>query len=273
MEYKKFPDNFMELVDALSNYDKSKVVILPIPYEKTTTYMEGTKKGPKAILKASVVLQLYDEELEKNVCDVGICTLNNLKPEDKPKVMMDSIYMKVKKIISDNKFPIILGGEHSITPACVKAFSQKYNDISILQIDAHTDLVDEWDNTKYSHACAARRCFEITKNIVQVGIRSIDIEELEFAKKNKIEIFWAKDLHDNDEWFDKVISKLSKNVYITIDLDGLDPSFMPSVGNPEPGGLQYYQTLRFLKKLSEKRNIVGFDMVELCPNEKERFKL
>ena len=269
MDYKKFPDNFMELVDTLSNYDKSNVVILPIPYEKTTTYMEGTKKGPNAILEASVGLQLYDEELEKNICNVGICTLNSLKIENNAEDMMASITKNVKKLIADNKFPVILGGEHSLTPACLKAFKHKYEDISILQIDAHTDFADKWDNTKYSHACAGRRCFEITKKIVPVGIRSVSIEEVEFAKKENIKTFWAKDLHDNQDWQEDAISKLSDNVYITIDLDGFDPSFMPSVGNPEPGGLQYYQTLEFLKKVSKKKNVVGFDVVELCPNEKE----
>ncbi|MBI2208915.1 agmatinase [Candidatus Woesearchaeota archaeon] len=269
MEYVSYPDNFFGLVDPLSNYESSKAVILQVPYEKTTTFMRGTKNGPKAILKSSVEVQPYDEEMEKNICEAGICTLKPLKAGEEPEEMMENICNKIKKLAHDSKFPVIVGGEHSITPACIKAFSDKYDNLSVLQIDAHTDLADEWDGTKYSHACALRRCFEITRKIIPVGIRSTTMEEVEFAAQNGIKIFWAKDVYDNDEWHDDAIARLSDDVYITIDLDGFDPSIMPSVGTPEPGGMQYYPTLRFLKKVFNKRNVIGFDVVELCPNEKE----
>ena len=269
MNYIKFPKNFGELEDELSNYDASKAVILPIPYEKTTTYVKGTAKGPRAIIDASRNMELYDEELNKNICDVGICTLNELKVEEKLELMINVVYENVKKIINDKKFLIVIGGEHSITPGCVKAFAESYNDFSVLQLDAHTDLREEYDGTKFSHACMMKRCLEVCKNIVQVGIRSLDYEEAVFVKKNKQEIFWAKDIFDNDEWMENAISKLSKNVYITFDLDVFDPSIMPSTGTPEPGGLLYYQVLRFLKKVFEERNVVGFDVVELCPNEND----
>ena len=235
--------------------------------------MEGlaprTAKGPQAILDASINMELYDEELDKNICDVGICTLNELKIEEKPELMVDVVSENVKKLISDNKFPVIIGGEHSITVGCVKAFSS-YDDFSVLQLDAHTDLREEYDGTKFSHACVMRRTKELCKNIVPVGIRSLCEEEADFIKNNNMKIFWAKDIYDSDKWFNDAVSKLSKNVYITLDLDVFDPSIMPSTGTPEPGGLLYYQLLKFLRKVFEERNVVGFDVVELCPNENNK---
>ena len=270
MNYIKFPENFAELEDDISNYNDSKVAVLPIPYEKTTTYVKGTKNGPSAIINASRNMEIYDEELEKNISDVGICTLEELKSEEKPETMFNIINEKIKKLINDKKFIIVVGGEHSITPGIVKAISEKNNDLSILQLDAHTDLREEYDGTKFSHACAMKRSREFTKNIVPVGIRSLCDEEADFIKKNNIKIFWAKDIFNNDNWIDEAISKLSKNVYITFDLDVLDPSIMPSVGTPEPGGLYYYQLLKLLKKVFIERNVVGFDVVELCPNENNK---
>ena len=181
--------------------------------------------------------------------------------------MANIVYENVKTLFSDNKFPVIVGGEHSITVGCVKAFSEKYNDFSVLQLDAHADLREEYDGTKFSHACAMKRCLDLCKNIVSVGIRSLCKEEADYIEENKIKMFWAKDIHDNDDWMEDAISKLSENIYITIDLDVFDPSIMPSVGTPEPGGLGYYQVLKFLRKMFVKKNVVGFDIVELCPNE------
>lgn len=269
MKYKKYPNNFLELVDPLSNFESSKVVILPVPYEKTTTFNKGTEKGPSSIIENSAAIMRYDEELNGNICNIGICTLENLEGSGNSESLIDSVFHKVKKILENKKFPIILGGEHSITQGCVKAVVEKHENLSVLQIDAHTDLADIWDNTKYSHACVGRRCFEITKSVVPVGIRSLEKEEVDFAKENNISIFYAKDIVENDDWFDDAIDCLKNNVYITLDLDGLDPSFMPSVGNPEPGGLKYYPTLRFLRQVCEKRNVVGFDVVELCPKEND----
>lgn len=270
MNYIKFPENFAELEDEISNYETSKVVILPVPYEKTTTYVKGTKNGPNAIIDASRNMEIYDEELGKNISDVGICTLNPLIIDKNPEEMINYVFENVKKLLDDNKFSVIIGGEHSITPANVKAFAGSYDDFSVLQLDAHADLREEYDKTKFSHACAMKRTREICKNIVPVGIRSLCDEEADFIKNNEIKIFWAKDIFDNNNWFDDAVSKLSKNVYVTIDLDVLDPSIMPSVGTPEPGGLGYYQILKFLKKVFEERNVIGFDVVELCPNENNK---
>jgi agmatinase len=265
MEYIKFPNNFFELPDALSNYENSKFVILQVPYEKTTTYVNGTKNGPAAFLKASLEFEFYDDELGKDSCGDGICTLNALEIDNKPEIMVDVVKDNVKKLIEDNKFPIIVGGEHTITVGCVKAFNEKYDELSILQLDAHADLKEENYDGKFNHGCAMKRCLDICPSLVPVGIRSLNHDEVDFAKEKDIKIFWAKDVVDNDNWFEEAISRLSKNVYITIDLDGFDPSWMPAVGNPEPGGLQYYRTLRFLRKVCQERNVVGFDVVELCP--------
>lgn len=267
MEYIKEPNNFLEVPDSCSSYKNSKVAVLPFPYEKTTCYVKGTEKGPAAIIKASTEVELYDEELG-NIFEIGICTLKPLEIDKKPELMAEIACKHAGGILKDNKFLVTLGGEHSITSGIVKAHREKYRDLSVLQIDAHADLREDFEGSKHSHACAMKRVLE-TCPVVPVGIRSLSYEESEFVKKTGYRIFWARDIVGDDGWFGKAISRLSKNVYITIDLDGLDPSVMPSVGTPEPGGLGYYQLLRFLKKVCEKRNVVGFDVVELCPNEKE----
>ena len=229
--------------------------------------MKGTAKGPSAIIKASSEIELYDEELG-NIYECGICTLNELKVDKPSDQMVEIACEAIKDLLKDNKFIATIGGEHSITIGIVNAFKEKFNDLSVLQIDAHADLREDFEDTKYSHACAMKRVIEKCP-IVQVGIRSLSFEESEFVKEKKLKIFWAKDIFDNDKWFDEAISMLSKNVYVTIDLDGFDPSIIPSVGTPEPGGLGYYQVLSFLERLFEKRNVVGFDVVELCPREHE----
>ncbi len=264
MEYTKYPYNFAEIPESFSNYKNSKVVVLPFPYEKTTCYVKGTRNGPAAILNASIEMELYDEELG-NIFEVGICTLKPLKINEKPDLMVNIAYNKIKNLLNDNKFIATLGGEHSITFGIVKAFKEKYKELCVLQIDAHADLREDFEGTRYSHACAMKRVLEIC-SVVPVGVRSLSFEEAEFVKQSKYKIFWAKNIVDNDNWFDEAISRLAKNVYITFDLDGLDTSIIPSVGTPEPGGLSYYQTLRFLRKVFQKRNVVGFDVVELCPN-------
>ncbi|MBI2659162.1 agmatinase [Candidatus Woesearchaeota archaeon] len=267
MEYVKEPHNFAEIPDIYSNYANSKAVILPFPYEKTTCYIKGTEKGPAAIIKASAEMELYDEEMG-NIFEAGICTLKELKVAYAPEEMAEIGCKNIKNLLNDNKFVVTLGGEHSITSGIAKAFREKYNELSVLQIDAHADLREDFEGSRHSHACAMKRTGEICP-VVQIGIRSLSFEESELIKEKKLKIFWAKDIVDSDKWFDEAISMLSKNVYITFDLDGLDPSIMPSVGTPEPGGLGYYQVLRFLKKVCSQRNVVGFDVVELCPNEKE----
>ena len=260
------PDNFGALEKGFSSTN-AKVFVLPVGYEGTVTYGKGASKGPKAMIEASKNMELYDEELDSEPYLAGIHTLNDLSvKKDNVEKAIEKVENSVKNWINKNKFPVVLGGEHSISLGAVRAFKEKFNDLSVLQIDAHSDLRDSYDKSKFNHACVMRRIVELCP-IVQVGIRSQDISEVEFIKEKKLKnIFYAKDIYDNDRWFDKDIGGLSSNVYLTIDLDGLDPSIMPSTGTPEPGGLSWYGLLKFLRKVFSEKNIVGFDVVELAPN-------
>ncbi len=242
--------NFMNLPDQISNIDSSKVEILLVPHEETTSYKKGTKTAPDAIITASNELEFYDIETDSEPYEVGINTKEEKTPEN---------------ITKSEKFRIAIGGEHSITPILVKQLDQ--NNLSILQIDAHADFKDEFDGRKDSHACAMRRVYEINQNITQVGIRSLDKEESEFIKEHKINTFFMKDL--KGDWISKVVPTLKDKVYITIDLDGFDPSVIPSVGTPEPDGLKYSQVIELLKEVFKEKEVVGMDFVELCPNESD----
>jgi len=238
----------METFLNLPKFEEAKVAILPVPFESTTSYKKGTKNAPNAILKASNELYLYDPELKTEPYKIGITTLNPIKE------------LKKLEQLKTNKFVIALGGEHTITYPLVKRLPQK--DLSILQIDAHADLKDEFDGSKLSHACVMRRVSEFNKNITQVGVRALDKDEVDYIEKHKINTFYA---HENFN-IKKILKTLKKNVYITIDLDGLDPSVIPDVGTPEPAGLQFTQVTDLLKEVFTHRNIVGADVVELCPN-------
>ena len=245
------------------SYKESKIVVLPVPYDETSTYVKGADKGPAALLNASEKLEMYDFELNTKP-NFKIHTLEELKNEKTPEKEMETVYSKVKEIIKDNKFSVMIGGEHSISYGAVKAHKEKYNELSVLQIDAHDDLRDELEGSKYNHGCVMKRIKDLGCSIVQAGIRALndDCPEKVRADKN---VFYAWDMVKDDSWMDLAISKLGKNVYLSFDLDGLDPSIMPSTGTPEPGGLGWYQTLKFLRKVFEQKNIVGFDVVELCP--------
>jgi len=247
---------------ADSDFKKSKVVVLPVPYDSTASYKSGTRGGPAAIIDASRNMEFYDIESGVEIASkIGIYTLDELEPNmNSPREMIDWVRDAVREIIGNGKFPVIFGGEHSITVGAVEALKEKIGDVSVLQIDAHADLRDEYEGTCYSHACVMRRIREIAP-AVQVGIRSMSLGEKKYIDKEGIgkSIFGA---HFEPE---RVVSKLGKNVYITIDVDGFDPSEVPSVGTPEPGGLRWEQVLGLLKKVAEKKNVVGFDIVELRP--------
>jgi len=268
----KYPKNFGMIEEKYSDYDKSKVVILPVPYGGTVSYGKGTEKGPSAIIKASQHMELYDEELKKSSYKKRICTLQPLKSEKTPEKMLESIYNNTKQLIKDNKFIAMLGGEHSISSGLAKALKEKYKDLSVLHLDAHADLRDRWyvgeegrsQLSKYSHACVMKRIREFVKKTIQIGIRSISEEEIKEVKKSNI--FWAKDIHNNEKWHSKAINSLSKNVFITLDLDIFDPSIMSATGTPEPGGLNWYQVINFLRKVFKSKNIVGMDIIELAPD-------
>lgn len=260
--------NFLMISSKYSSYEKSKIVILSAPLEKTVSYGKGTSYGPKEIIKASHYVEFYDEELDRELCfEKGICTLEELDFDKlSHKKSIELIELTVDKILKDNKFVVTLGGEHSISYAPIAAYTKKHKNISILQIDAHSDLRDEYEGSKLSHASVMKRVFEINPNIVQVGIRAQCIEESKFIKENNINTFYARDIKTGihgQNWIEKVVSKLSDNVYITFDIDGLDPSVVPATGTPEPGGLLWDETLDLLKHVGKTKNILGFDVVEL----------
>ena len=257
------PYNFGGLENQ--NYKTAKVVIIPVPYESTTYYMSGTKEGPWAIINASRHMELYDVEEEKDVSRVGIFTLEELEPsKNSPKETIVRIENVITKILEDGKLPIMLGGEHSITFGAVSAFKKKFQDhnLSVLQLDAHTDLRDEFEGTKFHHGCVIRRIVQNLKlPVTQVGIRSVSIEESEYLKESKKNnIFYGKKYT-----IEEVLNTLKENVYLTLDLDAFDPSIMPSVGTPEPGGLEWDSVLTLLKEVAKNRKIVGADIVELSP--------
>lgn len=263
-------DNFLAIGKEYSSFDNSKIVILPAPYEKTTSYGKGTAKGPKAILDASHYVEFFDEETVKEVCFTeGIAALKALDfKKVHGKKALDLIYYRVKSLIDAGKFVVTLGGEHSISTAPIQAHFDSYKDLSILHFDAHSDLREEYEGSRYSHASFAARVSEFTTKITQVGIRAQCKEEYEFIKEKGINTFYAHEMRErgfNAILISKIISTLSENVYITFDVDYFDPSIMPSTGTPEPNGFYWDETMRLLKRLCAERNLVGFDVVELAP--------
>jgi agmatinase len=258
------PYNFGGLDKEFSGYEESKIVVLPIPFEKTSSWVKGSNEAPKAIIEASMNMELYDLETDSEAYKKGIFTADEIL-SDSSEEMINRVYDKVTELIKDEKFIVTLGGEHMISFPVIKAHDNAYNDISILQLDAHSDMRDSYLENKYSHACVMARVKEINNSIVAVGIRSLDSSELDEINESKT--FFAKDIYNTENWIGEAINELNKNVYITIDLDVFDPSIMPSTGTPEPGGLTWYPVLKFLKEVFENRNVIGFDVVELCPNE------
>lgn len=268
--------NFLAIEKEYSNYKNSKVVILSAPYEKTTSYGKGTAKGPGAILEASHYVEFFDEETEKQVCfDIGIAAIEPMKfGKLTGKKALDLIYRNVDEHIRNGKFVITLGGEHSISTAPIKAHFDNYSDLSILHFDAHSDLREEYEGSKYSHASFAARVSEFTTDITQVGIRAQCKEEFDFIKAKGINTFYAFQMRDrgfDEKLINDITGTLKKNVYITFDVDYFDPSIMPSTGTPEPNGFYWDETMRLLKKVCAERNLVGFDVVELAPQKNYTF--
>lgn len=262
--------NFCGLPKEFRNYEKSKIVILPVPYDKTSTWLKGSDKAPKAIIEASQNLEFYDIETDSEIHEKGIYT----HPEiiaDSEKILFQKVYKKVTSLLKEKKFVVTLGGEHSISLGAIKAhidfFREKKENVSILQLDAHLDMRNEYNENKFSHASVMARVKEWTNDITQVGIRSMDFSEKENLNRGKI--FYAHKIQtlEDENWIEKVINSLNeKNVYATIDLDVFDPGIM-STGTPEPGGLNWYQVNDLINELAKEKKIVGFDVVELCPSE------
>ncbi len=259
------PYNFGGFDSKYTEYRKSRVVIFPVPYDGTLSYRAGSRNGPSAIISASRALEFYDIELGCSPYRIGIHTTDELEPiMSSPEDMISEIEKTSQRFIRDNKFLIMLGGEHSISTGVVRNLRKKYKRLSVLQIDAHSDLRDTYEGTKFNHACVMRRIREICP-AVQVGIRSMSEEESRFIKKNGIKIFCADYILNRSDYISEVLRELTDDVYITIDLDGLDPSVMPAVGTPEPGGMLWYDILRLLKEVFGRKNVIGADVVELSP--------
>jgi len=255
--------NFGDLPQRYCAYQTAKIVILPAPFDATSTWIKGTDKGRAAIIEASANMETYDIETDSEVYKQGIFTDRPTKEKKSPEKMVAELKTRALKHIKNKKYVVTLGGEHSISAATIAAYVESFKNVSVLQLDAHADLREEYHDSKFNHACVMARAREITP-IVQIGLRSMDFSE----KKNmdKSRVFFAQDIYDNNNWFGKCLNKLTKNVYLTIDLDVFDPAILPSTGTPEPGGLGWYQVLTFLKLLMKQKNVVGFDVVELCPN-------
>lgn len=262
------PENFGGLPEEHSQYETSRAVIFPVPLERTSTSPHGTRGGPAAILKASRNMELYDEELElEPYKEVGIHTLPAIDTMDGTlEDVITELFTAQCALLEDEKFTVALGGEHTLTGPLVSAMKRKYNNLSVLQIDAHADLREEYQGSPASHACTMRRVVEVCP-AVQVGIRSLSVEEARAIPDLRTKIHWANDIvrAPLKSWIAKVLSDLSPNVYLTIDLDGFDPSIVPATAMPEPGGLDWHQVTSLVRAVASHKKIVGMDVVELLP--------
>ena len=259
------PLQFGGAMPEMRSFADSRVVILPVPVDRTTSYVGGTRNGPHEILQASSHMELWDEEIGADVHGVGIFTLPEMElPFGELAPLMDEIRRVATAVLSHDKFLVSIGGEHSITPPLVAAAAAKYPGLHVLQIDAHGDLRDSYMGTRHNHACAIRRSLEHAP-ATQVGIRSMSPEEAEAAPGLRTRIFYDWSMRQDPKWIDRVVESLADPVYITIDVDGMDPAIMPSTGTPEPGGLSWYEMLALLRAVITRRNVVACDVVELSP--------
>lgn len=253
--------------EELAKLEQAKIVLIPVPYDGTSTWQKGADKGPEAFLNASENMELYDIETDTEVYKQGVYLADPVTENSSPEAMVDAVHEATKKYIKKNKFVTIFGGEHSISIGTIRAFNEMYPSLTVLQLDAHADLRESYEGSTCNHACAVYEASQTT-NLIQVGIRSMDVIEKTVMDEEKT--YFAHEMAIDDTWMDSAIDQMTDNVFITIDLDALDPSILPSTGTPEPGGLLWYETLEFLKQVFEEKNVVGFDIVELCPNPKEK---
>lgn len=256
--------NFGGIAEAeFSSLDNSRILVWPVAYEGTVSYGGGTGRGAEAIIDASRNMELYDEETDAEVYKLGIHTLDESSSLDPPERMMGSLYDRAQQLLSSDKFIAMIGGEHSISGPVIRAHSEKYPNLSVLQIDAHADLRDTYDGTPHSHASImARVVKDLRIPAVQCGIRSISAEEARALNDLPTRIFWAKDIVGRNDWWDEAVDGLTENVYLTIDIDGLDPSLVSATGTPEPGGLGWYDVIGLIRTLARKRKIIGMDLTE-----------
>ena len=258
--YAGIPEEYAKLEHA-------KIVLIPVPYDGTSTWQKGADKGPKAFLEASENMELYDIETDSEVYKNGIYLTESITVNATPEAMADAVHQETKSYIKKNKFVTIFGGEHSISIGTIRAFNEMFPNLTVLHIDAHADLRKSYEGSSCNHACAVYEASQ-NSNLIQVGIRSMDIKEKSVMDLDKT--YFAHDMAIDDSWMDSAIVQMTDNVFITFDLDAFDPSILPSTGTPEPGGLLWYETLDFLKQVFADKNVVGFDIVELCPNDVDK---
>jgi agmatinase len=255
------------------SYDRARVAILPVPYEATTTYRQGCKNGPAALLAASDQLEYYDEELDREICfEVGIHThapiADTRHNEVTAEEMLAVTQNAIAHLVADGKFVIAVGGEHSITAGIVAGYRQAYPDepFTVVQIDAHGDLRNEYEGSIHNHACVMHRILDMGLPTVQIGIRSICKEEAQLIRDRQIPVFWARETAANRDWIDRAIAAISTDkVFLTIDLDGIEPTLIPGVGTPQPGGIGWYDLLEFLRRVFVTHSVIGCDIMELAP--------
>jgi len=244
--------------------ETASIVLIPVPYDGTSTWQKGADKGPKAFLEASENMELYDIETETEVYKRGVFLSEPVLEQTSPEAMVEAVHVAVKDYIKRNKFVTLFGGEHSISIGAIRAFNECFNNLTVLHIDAHADLRKSYEGSSCNHACAVYEASQTT-NLIQVGIRSMDASESSVMDPDNV--YFAHEIMEDDSWMDSAIDSMTNNVYISLDLDALDPSIMPSTGTPEPGGMGWYQMLDFLSRVFADKNVVGFDIVELCPNQ------
>ena len=255
---------FGDFQPEYTNPDTAAISILPVPYDGTSTWVKGANKGPQAILDASYNLEFYDIETDSEVFRKGIFTESPAEDLDTPEDVAAAVCQRTTALLDRDKFPVVLGGEHSASIGAFEAMAKRYDDLTILQLDAHADLRNSYEDSTHNHACVMARAKEHAP-IVQVGIRSMDACEKEDMDTERV--FFAQDICNAPRraWIERVVSLLTDNVYLTVDLDVFDPSIMAATGTPEPGGLGWYEVTALIRAVCENANLTGFDIVELCP--------
>jgi agmatinase len=264
-DFRETTMNFGGIDPEYASLEKAAFVVVPVPYDLTTTYQGGARKGPAAIIEASCNMELYDEELDREVYKSGIHTLPPLEAVAAgPEGMLVRVEEAVSGVLALGKTAVILGGEHSITLGAIRTTRKHFPKLSVLHLDAHADMRESYQGTPFSHACIGRRMRELCP-VVQAGIRSMSVEEASFIRKEKVPVFSAATVRRDRTWVSKVLRHLSRDVFISVDLDALDPSVMPATGTPEPGGLTWHEVLDVIREVCRKKHVVGFDIVELAP--------
>ena len=254
---------FAEIPKEYANPETAKITLTSIPYDGTSTWGKGADKGFNAFLEAAENMELFDIETESEVYRKGIVIENPILEKSSPEAMFEATYNYAKALLRKGKFNTFFGGEHSVSIGLIKAYYEHFENLTVLQLDAHADLRPEYNGSPYNHACAVFDASQNT-NLIQVGIRSMDKSEKQYLKKEKC--YFAQSIHGKKNWMGKAVGQMTENVYITLDLDVFDPSIMPSTGTPEPGGMTWYPMIEFLKKVFQEKKVVGFDIVELAPN-------